>query len=73
MRALQVLSVNGHVISEPKLKSMLTELVGDGEYRVTSSDMKHGYQVLHALVGDKSELMIYCNKKVIRAFVISLD
>lgn len=71
--ALQVLGVNNHEISEPKLKSLLIELVGDGEYRVKLREQKHGYYVSRATVGQKAELLIYRKKTAIRAFVVSLD
>jgi hypothetical protein len=73
IKALQVLGVKNHDIGEPKLKSILIELVGDGEYRVKSRGQKLGYNVSRATVGQKAELLIYRNKTTIRAFVVSLD
>ncbi|MDA8429281.1 MAG: hypothetical protein M0T70_08505 [Geobacteraceae bacterium] len=73
IKALQVLGVNNHGISETKMKSILIELLGDGEYRVKSREQKLGYHVLRATVGQKAELLIYRKKTTIRAFVVSLD
>lgn len=73
IRALQVLGIKNNDISEPKLKSILIELIGDGEYRVKSTGQKLGFQVSRAIVGQKAELLIYRKKDVIRAFVVSLD
>ena len=73
IKALQVLGVNNHAISEAKLKSILIELLGDGEYRVKSREQKLGYHILRATVGQKAELLIYRKKTTIRAFVVSLD
>ena len=71
--AMQVLGVKDNDISEPKLKSILTELCGDGEYRVKSTGQKLGYHVIRAMVGQKADLLIYRKKNAIRAFVVSLD
>jgi hypothetical protein len=73
IKALQVLAIKNHDISEAKLKSVLIELVGDGEYRVKSNGQKLGYQLSRAIVGQKAELLIYRKKTAIRAFVVSLD
>ena len=73
IKALQVLGRNNHDISEPKLKSVLIELLGDGEYRVKSRERKLGYHISRAIVGQKADLLIYHKKTAIRAFVVSLD
>lgn len=73
IKALQVLGVKNHVISDSKLKSILIELLGDGEYIIKSRERKFGYHVSRAIIGNKSELLIYRKKSTIRAFVVSLD
>jgi hypothetical protein len=73
IKALQVLGIKAHEISEQKMKSILIELLGDGEYREKSSELKHGYQVSQATVNQKTDLLIYRKNKTIRAFVVSLD
>jgi len=73
IKALQVLGIKNRSISEPKLKSILIELLGDSEYRVNSRDKKHGYDISRASVGQKAELLMYRNKSTLRAFVVSLD
>jgi len=73
IKALQVLGIKDHSISEPRLKSILIELLGDSEYRVNSREKKLGYDILRASVGQNAELLIYRNKSTLRAFVVSLD
>jgi flagellar FliL protein len=73
IKAIQALAKKNHDISEPKLKSILIEMVGDGEYRVKSSEQKFGYHVSRSAVGQNAELLIYRKKTAIRAFVVSLD
>lgn len=73
IKALQVLGVKNHEISEPKLKSILIELLGDGEYHVKSSEQKLGYNISRATVGQKADLMIYRKKATVRAFVVSIN
>ena len=73
IKALQVLGVKNHDIGEARLKSILIELVGVGEYRVTSSGQKLGYHASRATVGQKAELLIYRKNTTIRAVVVSLD
>jgi len=73
IKALQVLGIKNNSISESKLKSMLIELFGDGDFVVKSREQKFGYHVSRALIGNKSELLIYRKKAAIRAFVVSFD
>jgi hypothetical protein len=73
-KAVQVLSTDGGVISESKLKSLLTDLTGSGEYRVTSQEQKHGFHVSRAtIVNGKADLLIYRKKSSIHAFVVSFE
>lgn len=73
LKAVQVLATKGHVISESSLKKILIELTGSGEYRVTSQEQKLGFQVSHAAVARKADLLIYRKKTAVHAFVVSLD
>jgi len=73
LKALQVLAAEGYVISESRLKSLLTELVGTDAYRITALEHKHGFQVSRATVARKADLLIYRNKDGVHAFVVSLD
>jgi flagellar FliL protein len=73
IKALQVLGVKSHDISETKLKSILIELLGDGEYQIKSNEQKRDFIVSRATVGQKSDLLIYRKKAAIRAFVVSFD
>lgn len=73
IRALQVLAVPGHAISPELLKSVLTELTGNPEYRVTARENKSGVQITRAKGDNSSDVLIYRNKDVIRAFVVSLE
>jgi hypothetical protein len=73
LKAIQVLATKGHVIGEPKLKAILTELTGSGEYRVASREQKLGFQLSRASVGGKADLLIYRKKSIVHAFVVSLN
>jgi flagellar FliL protein len=73
IKALQVMGIRDHDISDSKLRSILIELAGDGEYRVKSREQKLGYHVSRAILGQKAELLIYRKKSTVRAFVITLD
>lgn len=73
LKAVQVLAIEGHVISEARMKTILVELTGTGEYRITSHEQKHGFQVSHASVNRKADLLIYREKTAVHAFVVSLD
>lgn len=73
IKAIQVLGVNKQVISEQKLKTVLSELLGENQYKEKSSEQKHGYRVTQAVVGNKADLLIYRKKAALRAFVVSLN
>ncbi len=74
LKAVQVLATAGGVISEPRLKSLLTDLTGSGEYRVISQEQKHGFQVSRATIDNrKADLLIYRKKSSVHAFVVSLE
>jgi hypothetical protein len=73
LKAVQVLATKGHVISESKLKTILIELTGTGEYRITSLEQKSGFQVERATINRKADLLIYRNKSAVHALVVSLD
>jgi hypothetical protein len=73
LKAVQVLSTKDHMISESMLKTVLIELAGTGEYRITSNEQKFGFQVSRATVPQKADLLIYRKQSVIHAFVVSLD
>jgi hypothetical protein len=73
LKAVQVLATKGQVISESKLKTILVELTGTGEYRITSLEQKSGFQVERATINRKADLLIYRNKSAVHALVVSLD
>lgn len=73
LKAVQVLATKGHVISESRLKTILTELTGTSEYHVTSHEQKLGFQLSHATVNRKADVLIYRKKSAVHAFVVSLD
>jgi flagellar FliL protein len=73
LKAVQVLATNGHVISESRLKTILIELTGTGEYGISSHEQKFGFQVSRATVNRKADLLIYRKKSAVHAFVVSLD
>jgi hypothetical protein len=73
LKAIQVLAINNTIISESRLKKILTELTGSGEYRITSREHKNGFQLLRATVSRNADLLIYKKKTGVHAFVVSLD
>jgi hypothetical protein len=73
LKALQVLATNNNVISESRLKKILTELTGTGEYRITSHEQKRGFKLLRATINRNADLLIYKKKTGVHAFVVSLD
>jgi hypothetical protein len=73
LKAVQLLAAKGHSISASMLKAVLIDLTGDGEYRVTSREKKLGFEVQHAEVNLKAELLIYRKKDTIHAVVVSIN
>jgi hypothetical protein len=73
LKAIQLLAAKGHNISASLLKTVLIDLTGDGEYRVTSREKKLGFEVQHAEVNRKAELLIYRKKDTIHAVVVSIN
>jgi len=73
LKAVQVLATKGNEISESRLKTILIELTGTDEYRITSLERKPGFQVTRATVNRKADLLIYRKKSAVHAFVVSLD
>jgi hypothetical protein len=73
LKAVQLLAAKGHNISASMLKTVLIDLTGDGEYRVTSRERKLGFEVQHAEVNGKAELLIYRKKDSIHAVVVSIN
>ena len=73
LKAVQVLATKGNEISESRLKTILIELTGTDEYRITSLERKPGFQITRATVNRKADLLIYRKKSAVHAFVVSLD
>jgi len=73
LRAVQVKANDGNIIADTLLQEILVELIGSGEYSVTSTEEKLGFQLSHAAVKGKAELLIYRKKSAIHAAVVSLD
>jgi hypothetical protein len=73
LKAVQVLATKSHVISESKLKTILIELTGTDNYRITSLEQQSGFQVIRATVNRKADLLIYRKKSAAHALVVSLD
>ncbi len=72
-KVFQVIALKEQKISPLMLRTILLELAGEGEYRVTSRENKHGFEVLHAEVTHKAELLIYSKKYTVKAVVVSLN
>lgn len=73
IKAVQVLSIKGNVLTEQFLKSVLAELAGSAEYKVESRKIKSGLTELRGVVDRKADIIIYKNKETVRAFVVSLN
>jgi hypothetical protein len=73
LKAVQVLATTGHVISESRLRALLTELTGAGEYHITSHEQKYGFKVLRATANRNADLLIYRKQSAVHAVVVSLD
>jgi len=73
LKAVQVLATKGHVLSESRLTTVLNELTGTGEYRVTSNEEKLGFRVSHAVIDRKADVLIYRKRAAVHAFVVALD
>lgn len=73
IKAVQVLSIKGNVLTEQFLKSVLAELAGSAEYKVGSRKIKSGLTELRGVVDQKADIVIYKNKESVRAFVVSLN
>ena len=73
LKAMQVLAVQDKGIDEGTLKSLLTELTGSADYRVTSREDKHGFRISHATANRKADLLIYRKGAVVKAVVVSLS
>jgi len=73
LKAVQVLASKGNVISDATLKKVLIELTGTAEYRISFREHKLGFQISHATISRKADLLIYRKRSSIHAFVISLD
>jgi hypothetical protein len=73
LKAIQVLSLKGGLISEGRLQSIIKELAGTDAYRITSLEQKYGFQVSRATIHRKADLLIYRKESAIHAFVVSLD
>jgi hypothetical protein len=73
IKAVQVLSIKGKVLTEPFLKSVLSELTGSADYKLESSKIKSGLTEMRGIVGQKADIVIYKNNESIRAFVVSLN
>jgi hypothetical protein len=73
LKAVQVLATNDHEISESRMKTILRELTGRDEYRISSQEEQFGVEVSRATVDQKADLLIYRKKSAVQAFVVSLD
>lgn len=73
IKALQVLAVKEASISDPWLKSVLQEIAGSHEYRITSRSTKAGVRVESGTINNKGEVMIYRKNGAVKAFVVSIE
>ena len=73
IQAVQVLALKDVPVSETLLKSVLQELAGSAEYKITSRSTKAGVQIESGTVQNKGEIIIYRKKRVIKAFVVSVN
>lgn len=72
IKAVQVRSIQGNVLPESLLKSVLTQFAGSPDYNVESRKNKSGVTVLRGTVGQKADIIIYKKNETVRAFVVSI-
>lgn len=72
LKALQVLAVKGNVVPDTLVKTVLTELTGSPDYRITTRENKSGYLLLRGTVPQKADVLFYKKNSVLRAFVVSI-
>ncbi|GFE61471.1 hypothetical protein [Geobacter sp. AOG2] len=72
IKAVQVLPAKRQSLDEEFLKKVLTELVGNDHFRVTSRENVQDYLIERGSVADKADLMLYIRKSKLHAFVVSL-
>lgn len=73
IKAVQVLSKSGNGLSDQLLRSALTELTGSSDYKIESRKLTSGLLELRGTAGQKADIILYMNKKNMRAFVVSLN
>jgi len=73
IKAVQVLSKSGNGLPEQFLKSVLSELAGSSDYKIESRKLSSGVMELRGTVGQKADIIIYMKKKIVRAFVVSMN
>ena len=73
MQAVQVLSLKDTSIPESLFKSVLKELAGNSEYRITSRDKKAGIRVERGKIQNKAEVVVYRKNGAVKAFVVSVN
>lgn len=72
LRAVQILATAGNVIPDALVKTVLTELAGSADYRISSRETKSGFLVLRGSVVQKADVLFYKRGSKVRAFVVSL-
>lgn len=73
IQAVQVLALKDAPVSESLLRSVLQELTGSAEYKISSRNTKAGVQIENGTVQNKGEIIIYRKNRVIKAFVVSVN
>ncbi|MDD2271334.1 MAG: hypothetical protein PHP95_05555 [Desulfuromonadaceae bacterium] len=73
IQAVQVLSVKDAPVSESLLKSVLQELAGSADYKITSRSKNAGIHIENGTIQDKAEIVIYRKNRDIKAFVVSIN
>ena len=72
LKAVQIIAGSGKFIPSSLVSTVLTELAGTGDYRISSRENKSGFLVLKGIANDKANLIFYKKGEAMRAFVVSL-
>lgn len=72
LKAVQVIARNSRGIPASFMDSVLTELAGSPNFRISSRENRSGFLVLKGVANEKGDLILYKKGGAVRAFVVSL-
>ena len=73
LEAVQVLPVNGSVIPQNLLATVLRELTGNEQYQIQTRSIKSGVKVECGTTSKNGDILVYrSNRGTVQAFVVSV-